>query len=68
MTFAMERFHGNTTYPKLNSRAHLQKIAGFRYKITSVKKFASDKIVSQQGNNAEADRKPTADVTVTAAV
>ncbi|KAL7453178.1 hypothetical protein ACHAWC_004852, partial [Mediolabrus comicus] len=34
MTFAMERFQGNTTYPKLNSRAKLQKIAGFRYKIT----------------------------------
>ncbi len=68
MLFDVERFHGNTTYPKLNGRAKLQKIAGFRYKIRGMKKFASDKVVSQQGNNAEADSKPTAAATATVAV
>lgn len=65
MTFDMERFHGNTTYDKLGPNNPLQKVAGFRYKISSMKKFSSVKVVSQvQGNNAEADSKPSATAAV----
>ncbi|KAL7452929.1 hypothetical protein ACHAWC_005177 [Mediolabrus comicus] len=59
--FDMERFHDNKTYKTLGPTHPLQKIAGYRFIITSEKKFTPDKIVSEvQGNTAEDDSKPTA--------
>jgi hypothetical protein len=59
--FDMERFYDNKTYKTLGPTHPLQLLAGYRFIITSEKKFTPDKIVSEvQGNTAEDDSKPTA--------